>query len=189
MGVRVIALDLSTVSGAAFDGPRDGAPLFATCTGVKRTGDVFGPTYVQFRDWLVDLIVVHRPTHLVFEAPWAPTGARAPSRYTNVDVVMVLFGLAGIAEEVGARHLGAEAVWKVSVQTVRKHFLGHGRPENPKAAVQHLCRLLGFQVKNEHEADACAIWSYGKSMLDKSFAGRDLPLVGASERRIAAAGS
>lgn len=170
--MRVLALDLSTTSGAAFDGP-SGRPLFSTLKGSMPDDDDFGPLFAKFRAWLCDLIAVQRPDAIVIEAPWIPLGNTG--RPTSVPIVYMLVSLAGIAEECTKTH--EIDCFKEAVDTVRKHFLGTARPKgDPKKAVMTRCRLLGWPIKNDHEADAAALWCLAKSVLDKTWSPNDTRL-------------
>src|SRR5690606_34904388 len=79
----------------------------------------------------------------------------------------LLIGLAFMAGVVAAsRRVRFE---RGHVQQVRRHFLGQGRPSNPKRAVMDRCRLLGWPVADHNCADAAALWCWAKSTYDKSF--------------------
>lgn len=172
---RVLALDIATTSGAAFDGP-EGVPAFSTHKGKVHTPGDFGAMATGFRGWINDLITVQTPDHLVFEAPWFASGPSSTSRFTSPDVVTILVGLAFLAEQIA--HERAVPCSKVAVSTVRKHFLGSARVEKPKQAVLERCRLLGWRPKNDHEGDAGALYSYAKSLLDPTWSPRSTPLYG-----------
>jgi len=177
MSVRVLALDIATTSGAAFDGPGD-KPVFATLK-TSIDGEVFGPAYSKFRAWVLDLLAVNSPDLLVIEAPWVPSGSRAPSHPTSTVIPRVLLGLAAIAEQV-AEERRVEVV-ELAVNTVRKHFIGHGRARNPKTLVKRRCGQLGWIVRDDHQADAAALWCYAKSIRDPKWAPRGTPLFGRQE--------
>lgn len=161
----VLAIDTGTTSGAAFDGT-DGAPRFSTWRGNEWAAPgEFGARLVKFEEWLLDLIAVASPDAIAFEAPLVVGGSSGTTRPTNADTVRLLFALAGLVEKCAAQR-GVEC-FEVSVQTVKKHFAGHGHAK--KADVMFRARQLGWAIANEHEADAAAVWSYAKASLDQSW--------------------
>ena len=80
---------------------------------------------------------------------------------TNANTLLVLQGLYmavhAICGPYGVRTSESH------VQTVRKHFVGAARPENPKKAVLERCYALGWlepDCKDDNRADALALWSF-----------------------------
>lgn len=176
---RVGFFDLSSTSGAAFDAPDGQRPVLATYVGRVLVPGEFGPLFTGFRRWMIDLIVLHKPTHIGVEAPWIPSGNRKPSRFTAPDVMYMLISLAGIANQV-ADEAGL-IFFKAEPSTIRKHFTGRGRwgsRTEAKRAVIRQCHMLGWRVRNDHEADAAAGWAWKKAELDPGFSYRTTPLFG-----------
>ena len=170
---RVLALDIAAkASGAAFDGA-EGRPAFATLR-QRIEGDEFGPIGTKFRTWMLDLIAVCRPEQIALEAPWVPSGNRAPSHPTAVRVPRLLLGLAFLAEQIADEC--SIRCSETAVSTVRKAFLGHGRPDDPKAAVMRQCRLLGWNPQDDHQADAAALFYYAKATFEPKWAPGATPL-------------
>lgn len=141
-------------------------PIFQT---LRQTVDTeeFGPIGTKFRRWLLDLIAVAQPDEIAFEAPWVASGNRKASHPTPTYIPRLLIGLAFLAEQI-ADEAGIPCT-EADVSTVRKLFLGHGRPDNAKAKVIRRCRDLGWRVQDDHQADAAAIWTYTKMDVDRSF--------------------
>jgi Holliday junction resolvasome RuvABC endonuclease subunit len=105
-----------------------------------------------------DIVRVERPEWVYIEAPLGPV---AISGATNAHSVTLLAQLAYVAN-VAFRSAGAKTRW-AHVQSVRKAFVGEGRPEKrtAKKRVAKVCDLLGWKVKNDDEADAAAVWWFG----------------------------
>lgn len=166
---KVLALDLATCTGWAIDGPgRNARGDVVPLHGSRRAGPAiigeteYGATYVDFRDWLVDLVSVHKPKYFVYEAPLRFAGGGNTKRgQASPATVRKLLGLCAIAEETAERlsliHLESD------VQTVRKHFCGHGFAK--KAAVIATCRMLGWHPEDDNAADALALWDFARAAL------------------------
>lgn len=69
-------------------------------------------------------------------------------------------------------------VRQAHVQTVRRHFLGTGRPKNPKEAVKRRCRDLNWPVEDDNAADAAALYCYVKSLACPDWSPKATPLFG-----------
>ena len=109
------------------------------------------------------MIDMHGPDMIAFEAPMM--GGKGITM--TDDVAYVLIGLAYLTDTIAASYrLRSE---KKHVATIRKHFIGQGRAQNPKAAVMERCRILGWEVENHDAADAAAVWAWAKATFDKSF--------------------
>lgn len=149
--MTVLALDIATRTGVAVDHPRlDGRPQLSTLVLPRGEPDEYGPRFGAFERGLVDLIAVHRPAVVVFEAPLFG-GVRM-----HAGTAHLLIGLASIAELVAWR-AGLD-VLQGNVQGARKHFCGSGRAK--KQDVLEKCRLLGWVADNDNEGDAAALWSW-----------------------------
>ena len=80
---------------------------------------------------------------------------------------MLLIGLAAVTEMIAAsRGIPCSAA---NMQSVRKNFVGSGRPGNPKKAVADRCKLLGWTCRDDNQSDACAVWSFAKSKYDPAY--------------------
>lgn len=159
----ILGLDIAAAaSGACWDGP-NGLPAFAT---LRQTldGDNYGPLGTKFRQWLCDLIAVSNCREIALEAPWVPSGSRKPSHPTPVRIPRMLLGLAFLAEQIADEC--SIACTDADVSTVRKFFVQNGRPPDPKRAVMQRCKQLGWAPRDEHQADAAAIWAYTKALAD-----------------------
>jgi hypothetical protein len=173
--MQVLAFDIAPrATGACFGGP-DGRPSFQTLR-QSLDGDEFGPIGTKLRRWVVDLITVVKPDHIAFESPYVASGSRRPGRFTDARIARMQIGLAFLVEQI-ADEFGVDAS-EQEVSTVRLYFVGEGRPADPKGTVMRRCRMLGWDVKDDHQGDACALWAYSQSYLDPKFSLRTTPLYG-----------
>jgi hypothetical protein len=89
--------------------------------------------------------------------------AHAYNQGKDPDLAAALLGFVAIAE---CASLKAGARFNVeSPATIRKHFVGNGRPKDPKAAVISRCRQLGWRTLDDNQADALATMDYALAML------------------------
>lgn len=159
--MRVLALDVATVTGFAVDRPAGGDAPTTGAFRVKVVDEDLGAAFLDFEERVEDLIAVHQPAVLAFEAPLVIGGGRGTTRPTNHNTIRLLFGLAAIAELVGTRR--QLRVFEAHIGTVRRHFCGSGRAD--KADVMARCRLLGWDVKTNDAADGAAIWDFARHTL------------------------
>jgi hypothetical protein len=169
--MRVLAFDLSSKSGAAFDGS-DGKPQFSTHKDRMPEDDDFGPMFGRHAQWMRDLIAFQRPEVIAVESPWIPLGDRpkdedgnAKGRPTSIPIVLMLIGLWAVATTVANAH--GIPCRRRQVSTVRKNFTGDGRAK--KQDIERRCFLLGWKPLDNHQADAAALWAYEKMQGDRAF--------------------
>jgi hypothetical protein len=172
----VIALDLATVLGFAV-GPLAAAPApspLEMAAGTRIPPPLFGSRRIapkgvslgafgaSYRDWLGDMITVHAPALVIFEAPFV--GGK-----TSQAVARKLMGLA-FETEVVCYERGLRCM-EANMADVRTHFLGKKRPgrrDAIKDATVARCRALGWMVTTDDEADACALYDYTVAVLGKT---------------------
>lgn len=96
------------------------------------------------------------------------------------DTMALLRGAIGVVEACAAR-AGVPRIEGVGVQTARSQFLGAGRiPKGQgKVLVRERCRILGWKVANDDEADAACIWNMGVGIMSPMNAHRSMPLFAA----------
>lgn len=153
----ILALDINSKStGAAFGGPGDAMPRTLTWKlyGCADEQDLARSGASLYRA-ITEISRIIKPRWLYYEAPFNPQDGRG---HTNHQAVRALLSLAAVAMAAGLNS-GAQ-IRPVHVQTWRKHFLGHGRPEDPKAVTMKRCELLGWSVANHDEADSAGIWCF-----------------------------
>ena len=78
----------------------------------------------------------------------------------------------------GVAHMHHIPFDQYEVRTIRKHFIGHGglKRSEAKAAAIKTCQMLGWNPKNDDEADAGALWDYACSMQSRSHSISTTPL-------------
>jgi Holliday junction resolvasome RuvABC endonuclease subunit len=180
VGGVVLALDISQrCTGFAHDSRDAGRPLTGIYRAPKVGGSIaegfaYGFTYTKFEEWLDELLVAVKPATCCFEAPLNIAGTNRSSRPTSQTTVRILFTLAGITEKLLYQH--GIAAREANISSVKKHFAGHGFAD--KSAIVARCHQLGWLVENEDAADAAAVWSYTKALLDPTWSPRSTPLFG-----------
>lgn len=128
-----------------------------------------GPGLEALRQWLARQHNAEPITHLYFEAPLLPRGRVAEDpkgksfvqNFTRIESVALAFGLAAFSEwfatcvDATCRQV-QQGAW-------RKHFTGRGsgKTVDLKREAIERARALGWAVKNDHEADAGGVLSYG----------------------------
>lgn len=154
----VMAFDISGRTGVAY-GRAGGSPratslnLGQGLSEQKRFAKMISSTRFLLRKYKPDIVVYE-----------APVGGPKTSHFL-VGVTACFVGTA--AEE------GFDPI-SVPINSVRKHFLGKhltsrdfpgankaGARRAIKRQVIARCQLLGWSVRDDDEADACAIWDYG----------------------------
>lgn len=174
-GDQVLILDLATWVGWAV-GPLDGLPApqpleigsgfraaqpFCGRHRIAPTGVSLGFFGTSYRAWLFDMIAVHGPQVIVFEAPWVG-GPKL-----NQNTARKLMGLAWETEVVA--HERGVRCFEVNVVDARKHFVGRGtgKRELMKRLVMERCAALGWKVGSDDEADACALYDFTVATLGR----------------------
>ena len=159
---RVLALDTSTHTGWAHCTDVAGQPAYGTFDLPGWRRESIGASYAALHNFIVGKIRVHDITHLIVERPLT-VHAHAYDKGKNADLAAALLGFVAVAECVA----GLERI-KCHVEspaTVRKHFVGNGRPKDPKGAVIARCKQLGWRPRDDNQADALATWDYACSIL------------------------
>lgn len=159
----ILALDLATVTGwaaASMDTPPIPAPIetladfrFECASGFKRFPggqDVdAGMLLDRYDEFLHDLIAVHAPTLIMYEAA-LPT-------HSGSSAGEKLIGMATHTEFVGRRsHV---RVMKAHNATVVKHAVGTGRDSGKRLRAER-ARKLGWGSMDNNEIDARYVLSY-----------------------------
>lgn len=157
----LLALDLATVVGWATC-PLDYRPrtplevrhlgpaagVFHGSWRVAPVGTPLAPFLDRFATGLDNMIALHAPSILVFEAPIMHAG------HTSIDTARRLMGMACVTELIAYRRQIA-TVRECNVATVKKHWTGSGRAE--KADMIRAARERGFEPKDDNAADALAL--------------------------------
>ena len=122
---RVLGLDCSTNIGwALFERP-GGRVRFGTWRAPKSLLQAeYGRSFVALEEWLNDMISVHAPDVVAFEAPITPFAGFIEQR-SSLDIVRLLIGLATVVELVATR--ARLRCVEVPVPTAKKRVCGTGR--------------------------------------------------------------
>lgn len=170
--IELATFDLARNTGWCHGDAHDDVPEF----GSMRFGSegcshqaVFGHAL----DWFADLWSWLRPGRIIYEAPlvWR----RGKSRAGNDEIA---YGLPAVLMA-SAHRVGIYDIRKAETRDVRLHFIdSNPKRDVAKAATMRQCRTLGWKVKDDNQADACALWSYGCGLRKAEAALRPTPLFG-----------
>lgn len=169
----ILALDLASVSGWALGAPgevpRHGTTRFASVRASHEAifCNAMHWMSVKCQDYAIDLVVWESPLQTSFKRG-----------HTNANTTTVLYGLPAVIGAV-AYDNGIYDIRKADTRDVRLHFIG----SNPKRivakrAVKAQCRRMGWEVADDNEADALAIWHYICSLIEPKLALQPVPLFG-----------
>ena len=166
------ALDLATRSGYSFGYCNDRAPVSGSLRFGKPETDM-ARRLRNYRNWLAGF--VHKLREIagpdgevifIYEAPIA--GTLTMGR-TNMQTTRVLIGLSSITEEYFVDR--PETLVEASVNDVRKHFIGSNpRGDIGKRLTVEKNERLGWEVEDHNAADANALWSYMRSIVNPKHA-------------------
>ena len=155
----ILALDLATRSGWAA-GAAGARPVAGSVTLPRGGGPgQLGAVNAALADALRDLLTLHKPETVIFEAPAMHMAGRSP------HTARLLIYLAGVVELMAYR-------WEVrcfeaQVQTVRSK-LGIRKAETDrdwKQAVIRWCVKQGHDPRDDNQADALALLAYAHMTL------------------------
>lgn len=162
----ILALDLATNTGWCIAPPTAEAPRFGTLT-LPSTGKDIGLFLKKYDEWLNAMLCADDVGLIVFEAPILPRGA------TNPSTARKLMGLASHTEFV-ANNRSVMCV-EANLMTVKKFFTGHGHAD--KSSMIATAEANGWAVRNDNEADACAVWAFAVNQRASQF-GRQFKRIG-----------
>lgn len=141
---NILALDLATKCGWAVNPPHE-APDFGTEV-LPSTGKAVGPFIAAYDVWLRDMIDLQKPALVIYEQP-------SLFAKSTPDTVIKLNGLATHTEWVC--HRKGIAVRAANPSQLKKFFTGNGRAT--KDDMQAAARRRGWKVRDDNQADACAV--------------------------------
>ena len=171
MDGSVIFLDLATTTGWCVGVPGE-KPIsgsirlgYQGCTPEEKGAALF--------NFLSPRLMAFRHRMLVFEAPLDP---RQMGRTTNAATARTLIGLAFMAGSVAS--LTNPRYREANVSEVRKFILSGSRPPKGEAknAVMKVVRTLGYDFKDDNEADAIAGWLHATAILSPATGHQTAPL-------------
>lgn len=136
---------------------RPGSRPFSGSINLKKPYQSLGDFFHSFRTWLLDLINVHNPAHIVYEAPFVK----------NLNAVDKLYGIKAHVEEICVSvgitsELVKPTTWQSHAFKGKKPPKGETKKWSVRATDE-----LGFEIVCEHEADAVNIldWFAHKNKL------------------------
>lgn len=171
--MKVLALDIATVTGWAIGNVGDDAP---TCGSVRFAQQGASQLAICGRalEWAIETIREPVPDIIAIEALLPPSVTRGQSNEHH-DLLAHLHGLImGVAfmRKVYKVH-------KYPVQSIRAHFIdlsSCAKGEAKKVVLQR-CKSMGWlETSDDDAADACALWSYQVGLLDPEQVIRISPL-------------
>lgn len=161
----ILSLDLATVTGWAVCSadyvrnwtpdlviPDGAATQYGLTNGYKDFrihGSDVGSKLAALIEWLEEMISVHDPRVLVFEAPFV----QKDPKKVNHNTALLLMSMAGIAEAMASKH-GLKA-YQCNVQRVKEQACGTGHAKKPQ--ITSAARDKGWNPANEDAADA--LWA------------------------------
>jgi hypothetical protein len=169
----ILAIDVATQTGWA-RGCVGSDPIFGTISFGKLKGGDPNEIFATALDWMLGYLVPPIPDEVILEAMLPPTVKQGE---TNRGTRDRLAGLHGVIRAV-AFNRGVRKITDASTSKVRDHFIGQSglARKQAKAAVKDRCRALGWNVANDDEGDACALWHYACALIDPTQALRVTPL-------------
>jgi len=168
--MSAIGLDLARRTGAALWLSGTAAPRLSTLH-LPGQSEELGRPLEALRAHLADVQAIEPITHLFFEASILPGK-------TNIHTVNMLCALAGMAEWF-AHRIGAECR-RVEQQSWRKHFIGRGtgKSEQLKRMAIEAAQARGWNVEDDHQADAAGVLDFGLACFGIEVPWRDSHLFG-----------
>jgi len=169
----VLALDLATVTGFAVGdlaAPTASTPVEAASAGalppmplsgsqrIGKPGMGDGRFFECFEIWMTDMIAVHNPDVVIFEAPIVHSGK------INAKTARRLMGLAVLAELI-AHKKGVGRILEGNISQIKKHATGNGRATKPQMIAA--ARRLGWRPADDNEADALWLLDFAVTILSR----------------------
>ena len=148
----LLAIDASKYVGWAYFRSADDKPRCRTwvATGLWDHDD-YAPYFIEFEKWLEGMLTFTSAEILAFESPIVVP--RREGRGSDENNVRRLIGIVSIAELVARRRgLGCREVHN---QTA-KAFAGVSSRKD-KVGMEVAMTALGYEVADQHQADACAV--------------------------------
>jgi hypothetical protein len=169
----IMALDLASVSGWCCgkpgESPAHGSIRFA------HAGASHEAVFAAAARWMGDNITFYAPGLIVWESPLPTSFSRGKS---NTNTTTLLYGLPAVIGAV-AYLKGIYDIRKAETRAVRQHFIGcNPKRAKAKPMVMRQCRANGWDVADDNEADALAVWSYMCALIEPKLAMAPTPLFG-----------
>src|SRR5262245_14637547 len=174
MGVSdILSLDIATTTGWA-RGRVGTAPTFGSINFATRDASdnaIFAAALRWLSGFLDEKAL---PDLIMIEQMLPPSAMRGRTARAVRDR---LAGLEGVLRAV-AFCRGCYRIETARVTAVRAHFIGEGmlKRNAAKTEVMRACHRLGWNVANDNEGDACALWHFACSRFDPKVALQASPL-------------
>lgn len=158
--MSILALDLSKRSTgfAIWEEGSQSAHYGTWVLGSEMTPD--GATYCKLHQQMSDIYRLCKFEHLFFEEPLNPAILQG---HTNINSLRVLAGLAAHAQSFGEA-MGMRTINSVHLNSWRATFIGKQKRGTKRATLKDLsierCHQLGWNPKNDDEADALGLLDY-----------------------------
>lgn len=174
----IAAFDLATVTGVCVGRAGIKNPTLATWDFRE-----FNPRPARFYEFFVRahnlFAMAHKAgapvTQVRYEAPMT-LGAMNKVGASEATVGL-LRGIVGVLEACAWR-AGIRDITSISVHAARNHLIGTNR-KGGKAEVIRWCRMLGYPVEDDNQADAVALWSRASALANPRIAHLSTPLFAA----------
>ncbi|WP_099863801.1 hypothetical protein [Pararhizobium haloflavum] len=152
----ILALDIASNCGWAEGEPGE-EPRFGSVR-LAPDGSSQAAIFGGMIQFLGSRLQAFRPRTIVFEAPEL---FRLRSGKATRHTIEVLFGLPAVMQGVAYR-MGVHDLQEATSNDVRGFFIGKRNLKRAEAKreVVAACRRRGWDVKNDDEADALALWSF-----------------------------
>lgn len=173
MPLLIAAFDIATSTGGA-DG-RSGDKPRAWTWNLDKAGKGRPQRLAYLRDYCDRYFTETRPDCVFYERGLGLAAAFEIGM--SDDTMALLRGAIGVLEASAAK-AKIPHIQPVGVQEARRYLLGPGRiPKGEgKALVRERCRVMGWPVANDDEADATCIWAYGCGQMSPAMAAMTTPL-------------
>jgi hypothetical protein len=174
MTTPVLALDLASRTGFCVGVPGDRKPLSGSIR-FASAGASHEAIFAAAYQWTSGMVHEHKPSTVVWEAPMPTSFNRGSS---NVNTTTLLYGLPAVIGAAAYR-CGVYDIRKASTKDVRNHFIGSNpKRVQAKELTIRQCRVMGWPVADDNEADAIAVWSFMCSILEPKLAVLPTPMFG-----------
>jgi len=169
----ILALDVASVTGYA-RGRVGEVPVAGSVSFGGRKESLSDAVFCAAMAWADKLIGAEpRPDVVILESLLPPGAMKSR---TSRQVRDRLAGLHGVIRAVAHKH--GVTVSEAAVGDIRGHFISARglKRKAAKQAVMRQCKVLGWAIANDNEADACALWSYACAVADPKTALAVVPL-------------
>jgi hypothetical protein len=172
MSKSVLFLDLARQTGWAEGGVSPDARAMSGTVRLAPDGSDSPAVFAGMIDFLGNRLLAFKPKTIVYEAPFDPRHMKK----INENTIRLAWGLPAIVEAI-AYKMGVYDIRMANVNDVRRSILGSLPQKNQaKLEVKRFVRALGYDPKDDNEADAILGWLYACTILDSKVGVRISPL-------------